>query len=50
MAFSKEEKILTLHPKGKKGVNILRRRYDVIKDYMLLKSFEEVGYVQRSIA
>ena len=30
-----EEKILTLHPKGKKGVNILKRRYDIIKDYIL---------------
>ncbi|NND31910.1 MAG: hypothetical protein HKN76_04910 [Saprospiraceae bacterium] len=30
-----EEKILTLHPQGKKGVNILRRRYDLIKDYIL---------------
>jgi len=23
-----EERILTLHPQGKKGVNILRRRYE----------------------
>ena len=30
-----EEKFLTLHPAGKKGVNILKRRYDVIKDYIL---------------
>ncbi len=30
-----EEKILTLHPHGKKGVNILKRRYDVIKAYIL---------------
>lgn len=30
-----EEKIMTLHPHGKKGVHILRRRYDVIKDYIL---------------
>ena len=29
-----EEKILTLHPQGKKGVNILKRRYDVIKAYI----------------
>lgn len=31
----KEEKFMTLHPAGKKGVNILKRRYDVIKDYIL---------------
>lgn len=30
-----DEKILTLHPQGKKGVNILRRRYDVIKKYII---------------
>ena len=30
-----EEKILTLHPQGKAGVNILLRRYNVIKDYIL---------------
>ncbi|MTI32336.1 DUF6958 family protein [Xanthovirga aplysinae] len=35
-----EEKILTLHPDGKKGVNILRRRYEVIKDF-ILKVIEE---------
>ena len=42
MALSKKEKILTLHPKGKKGVNILRRRYDVIMDY-ILKTVQEAG-------
>ncbi|MGF1635580.1 MAG: hypothetical protein ACFCUU_00805 [Cyclobacteriaceae bacterium] len=31
----KEEKILTLHPTGKKGVNILKRRYDTIKDFIV---------------
>ncbi|MEX0810827.1 MAG: hypothetical protein WD048_01340 [Chitinophagales bacterium] len=31
----KEEKIMTLHPQGKQGVNILKRRYDVIKDFIL---------------
>ena len=30
-----EERILTLHPQGKKGVNILLRRYDFIKDFIL---------------
>ena len=44
-----EEKILTLHPQGKKGVNILKRRYDVMKRFILKKleerkqiSFEEL--------
>ena len=30
-----EEKIQTLHPQGKKGVNILKRRYDMIKSFIL---------------
>lgn len=30
-----EEKILTRHPQGKKGVNILRRRYELVKDTLL---------------
>ena len=30
-----EEKFMTLHPKGKKGTNILKRRYDIIKENML---------------
>lgn len=30
-----EEKILTLHPQGKKGTNILRRRYELVKDTLL---------------
>jgi len=39
-----EEKILTLHPKGKKGTNILKRRYDVIKDF-ILKKIEVLGEI-----
>ena len=35
-----EEKILTLHPQGKQGVNILRRRYKVIKGF-ILQTIEE---------
>lgn len=31
----KEEKILTLHPDGKKGTNISLEKYNVIKDAML---------------
>jgi len=30
-----EEKIITLHPQGKKGVNILKRKYNVIKDFII---------------
>jgi hypothetical protein len=30
-----EEKVMTLHPQGKKGVNILKRRYDHIKEFIL---------------
>ena len=32
-----ETKIMTLHPNGKQGVNILLRRYEVIKDFILSK-------------
>ncbi|MEB2777838.1 hypothetical protein SYJ56_21160 [Algoriphagus sp. D3-2-R+10] len=41
-----EEKIMTLHPEGKKGVNILRRRYDTIKDFILkaIDDREEIGF------
>ena len=35
--MAEEEKILTLHPAGKKGVNISKRKYDLIKDYLLAK-------------
>lgn len=40
-------KILTLHPKGKKGVNILKRRYDVIMDF-ILRTIEEHGTITYS--
>ena len=33
----KDDKILTLHPQGKKGVNISRKKYDTIKNYLLQK-------------
>ncbi len=41
-----EEKILTLHPAGKKGVNILRRRYDVIAQTLLsiIEEHETITY------
>ena len=31
----KEERILTLHPQGKKGVNISIRKYELIKSFIL---------------
>ena len=41
-----EERILTLHPAGKKGVNILKRRYEIIKNYILkeITSAGEISY------
>ena len=39
-----EEKILTLHPQGKQGVNILKRRYDVIRDF-IMETIEEHGEI-----
>lgn len=41
-----ETKIMTLHPSGKQGVNILKRRYDVIKEFILktLKSKKEISF------
>lgn len=30
-----EERILTLHPLGKAGVNITKRRYDVIRNFII---------------
>lgn len=40
------EKIMTLHPQGKTGVNILRRRYDQIKDFIMqtLSERAEITY------
>lgn len=44
--MAEEEKIMTLHPQGKKGVNILKRRYDVIKEFILntIKEHGEITY------
>lgn len=39
-----EERIMTLHPAGKKGVHILRHKYDLIKDY-ILSTIEEHGEI-----
>lgn len=35
-----EERIMTLHPQGKKGVNILKTKYDLIKEYIIKKTTE----------
>lgn len=41
-----EEKILTLHPEGKKGVNILKRRYDLIREFIIdtVKKRKEITF------
>lgn len=39
-----EEKILTLHPVGKMGVNIVKARYDVVKD-AIVKVIKKEGEV-----
>ena len=40
------QKIMTLHPGGKQGVNILLRRYEVIKTFILskLKEHSEISF------
>ncbi len=44
--MAEEEKFLTLHPAGKKGVNILKRRYDLIKKYIIqeVRKVGEISY------
>jgi len=46
MAKKEEDRILTLHPQGKKGVNILRSKYETIKNVMLqiIKKEGEIAY------
>jgi hypothetical protein len=41
-----ETKILTLHPDGKQGVNILLRRYEEIKTFILskLEEHSDIGF------
>ena len=36
-----EDRILTMHPAGKKGVNIDREKYEFIKNYILNKVKDE---------
>jgi len=33
--MEKESKIMTLHPEGKKGVNLTREKYDTIREFIL---------------
>jgi len=42
----KEEKILTLHPQGKKGVNISLAKYNVVKEAILhfIKKEKEISF------
>ncbi len=39
-------RIMTLHPQGKKGVHILKRRYDVIKEFIVstIEQHGEISY------
>lgn len=41
-----ETKIMTLHPSGKQGVNILLRRYEIINDFILskIKEHSEISF------
>lgn len=49
--MEKEERILTLHPHGKKGVNILKIKYDQIKYFILLtiKEHKEISFQDLTI-
>ncbi|MCP5051936.1 MAG: hypothetical protein GY940_32510 [bacterium] len=39
-----DERIMTLHPEGKKGVNILKSKYDRVKE-TLVSILEESGEI-----
>ncbi len=45
-----EEKILTLHPQSKKGANILKRKYDAIKVFIIqtIKEKKELSFDELS--
>jgi len=45
--MASNNKILTLHPQGKKGVNLLKRRYDIIKDF-IIDTIEKNGEISFS--
>lgn len=44
--MSVEERILTLHPEGKKGVNILRSKYETTRECLLgiFADFPEISH------
>lgn len=42
--MASSDKILTLHPQGKKGVNISREKYDHIRDF-ILKTIKKEGEI-----
>ena len=41
-----DDKIMTLHPQGKTGVNILKRRYETIKSFIIetIREHTEMTY------
>lgn len=45
-----EEKIMTLHPQGKKGVNISKEKYDTIKNFIIdtIKKHGNISYEEVS--
>lgn len=47
MTNTDETRIQTLHPQGKKGVHILQRRYEVIKNF-IVKTVQEHGSITYS--
>lgn len=44
------ERILTKHPQGKAGVNILKEKYDTIKAFILdtIKTHNDISFVELS--
>lgn len=42
--YCMEDRILTRHPSGKQGVNILYARYEIIRDY-ILDTLEKAGTI-----
>lgn len=48
--MNSEEKVLTLHPEGKRGVNIKKKKYDQIREYVLsvLREKKDITFDQLS--
>lgn len=44
-----EERILTLHPQGKKGVNIVKSRYEMVKAAILEALKEQPGITNQEL-